>query len=171
MHAVKPFAQALFSFCTVEEYKKRLFTPELCKKSSTVFEDAVAWLLSLIGFSVVQLRNFEKLRVRETGYERGSIDMIAHRENECMLLIDCDTSVLDVKKLGYLDEVREYLSSFIMNKHQVPRVISVLISPREYNEPSNDLNLMIMGKSQIERIFAEAMKGNSDEARRIIGNW
>ena len=170
-NAVEPFAKSLFRFCPVDEYEKRLFTPEQYKKSSKVFEDAVAWLLALIGFSVAQLRNFEKLKVRETGYERGSIDIIAHRENECVLLIDCDTSVPDDKKLGYLDEVRNYISSFITDKHRLPRVISVLISPREYSEPSNDLNLRIVGRFQIERIFAEAMKGNSDEARGILGCW
>lgn len=168
-NAVEPFAKALASFCSLEDFKKRLLNPEQIRrgrmKTSEIFENAVAWLLSLVGFSVVQLKDFESLRVPETKYERGSIDMIAYRENECLLLVDCDTSIPESKKIGSMIAVKNYFG-FIQDEHGCPRIFSVIFSPRDCSEISVGRQaIKIVDKHQIMGIFEDVMKGNQEQAR------
>ena len=164
-NAVEPFAKTLFSFCSFDLFKKRLLEPEQFRKASKEFENAVAWLLSIIGFSVAPLGRFEKLRIPETKFEVGSIDMIAHRENECVLLVDCDTKIPDEKKIRSMMALKDHFK-FIPDKHRRPYIISAIFSPKDCTGISVDRNVVkIVDRYQIEQIFEEAMKGNLEKAR------
>jgi len=169
----EPFAKVLNAFCSLDLFKERLLTPERFvegrTKPNTVFENAVAWLLSIIGFSVVQLgRRFENLKIPETGYQVGSIDMIAYKENEYLLLVDCDTSIPDEKKIRSMKTVKDYFK-IIQDKKGEPRLLSVIFSPKDCTGIQRDpLNIRIIDSSQIKRIFEEAMMGNTQEAQYSV---
>ena len=112
-NAVEPFAKALNAFCSLDVFKERLLNPERFgkgrTKTNTVFENAVAWLLSLIGFSVLHLgRDFEILRIPESGAQVGSADIIAYRENDHLLLVDCDSSIPDEKKIRSMMVLKDH---------------------------------------------------------------
>lgn len=163
---VEPFSRTLSSFCSCDVFKERLLSPEKFKKSSMVFENAVAWLLSLAGFYVLPLgRDFEKLKIHETGYEVGSVDIVAYRENEYLLLIDCDTSVPDDKKIRSMITVKEHFK-FIQDEHGRPRIVSVICSPKNCQRISVDRQAInIVDKYMLTQIFEEVMKGNQTQAR------
>ena len=165
LNAAEPFAKTLFNFCSFDLFKKRLLNPEKFKKPAKEFENAVAWLLSLIGFSVAQLGRFEKLKIPETDYQVGSIDMIAHRENEYVLLIDCDTSIPEDKKIRSMKAVKDHFR-FIQDEHRRPYIVSMIFSPKDCTGISVDFqDIKIIDRHKIKRIFEQAMKGNSDQAR------
>lgn len=167
----EPFAKTLFSFCSSDVFRNRLLNPEQMKKPDKVFEDAVAWLLSLIGFSVAQLGRFEILSVPDTRYQIGSIDMIAHRENECILLVDCDTSIPDEKKIRSMMSVEDHFG-FIQDEHRRPDIVSVIFSPADCTGIStDDQAIKIVDRQRIIRIFEEAMKGNLEKARSAAYGW
>ena len=167
-NAVEPFAKTLFSFCSFDLFRKRLLNPEQFRKAGKEFENAVAWLLSLIGFSVAPLGRFEELKIPETGYQVGSIDMIAHRENECILLVDCDTKIPDDKKIRSMMEVKEHFK-FIQDEYKRPYIVSAIFSPKDCTGISVDRQTVkIVGRHQIKRIFEEAMKGNLEQARSSL---
>ena len=175
--AYEPFAKVLTSFCPFEKYKMHLFSPEESSKPkpSDVFEDATAWLLSLIGYSVIQLRGYEILRATKTKYQKGSVDMIAYRENEDLLLVDCDTSVPDEKKIQSMKRITKEFSG-LQDQQDSPRILSLIISPRDCGTLatemlSSSLSFRIVGRHKLEKIFEEAMTGNSKEARSILINW
>ena len=174
---VEPFATALNAFCSLEIFRERLLDPERCvegrTKPNTIFENAVSWLLSLIGFSILPLgRRFEKLKIPETGYEVGSADIIAYRENECLLLVDCDTSIPDEKKIRFMKAVRDHFG-FLQDKYRRPYVVSLIFSPRDCRGISAAFeNVKIIDRYKIKTIFEQAMKGNSDEARSsLVYGW
>lgn len=171
-NAVEPFAKALGAFCSLDLFRERLLSPEKFKKSGVVFENAVAWLLSLIGFSVTQLREeFETLRIPETKFEEGSIDMIAYRENEHLLFVDCDTKIPDDKKIRSMVLVREYFKS-LQDKQGRPYLLSVIFSPRNCTGIQTDsLTMRIIDRNGIKRIFEEAMKGDTGQARSALVYW
>ena len=169
-NAVEPFAKALSSFCALEIFRERLLNPERCvegkTKPNTIFENAVAWLLSLVEFSVLPLgRRFEKLKIPETGYQVGSVDMLAYRENECLLFVDCDTSRPDDRKIRSMMAVKEHFR-FLQDEYRPLCIVSVIFSPRDCTGiPVDRQAVKIVDRHQIKRIFKEAIKGNLEEAR------
>ena len=175
-NAVEPFAKALSAFCSLDVFKERLLKPEQFvegrKKPNTIFENAVAWLLSLIGFSVLQLgRPFEILKIPETGYQVGSVDIIAYRENEHLLLVDCDTSIPDEKKIRSMMTIKDHFR-YIQDEHKQPNIICAIFSPKDCIGISVDhQDVRIMGRYQIERIFEEAMRGNTEQAQSCLLYW
>jgi hypothetical protein len=172
-NAVEPFAKALNSFCSLETFKKRVLNPERCKegkaKPQDIFENAVAWLLSLVGFSVLHIgKYFENLKIPETDVQIGSADILAYRENECILLVDCTTSLPDDDKIRSMIAVKEHFR-FIQDEHRQPNIISVIFSPKDCSGISVDRQVVkIVGRYQIKQMFEEAMKGNPEKARSSL---
>jgi len=173
-NTVEPFAKALNNFCPLDVFKKRLLAPERCKEGKTkpqdIFENAVAWLLSLVGFSVLSLGGgyFERLKIPTTGVEIGSIDMIAYQENECLLFIDCDIKIPDDKKIRSMMTVKEHFR-FLQDEHRRPDIVSAIFSPKDCTGISVDRqHVKIVDRHQITRMFEEAMKGNPEQARSSL---
>lgn len=172
-NAVEPFAKAFSAFCSLDVFKERLLNPERFvegrKKPNTIFENAVAWLLSLVGFSVLPLgRDFEILRIPETGYQLGSVDIIAYRENEHLLLVDCDTSIPDEKKIRSLMTVTDHFK-YIQDEHKQPQITSAIFSPKNCTGiPAVTNSVKIVDRYQIEQAFEEAISGNMEQARSFL---
>lgn len=172
-NAVEPFAKALNAFCSLEVFEERLLNPEQCiegrAKPNTIFENAVSWLLSLVGFSVLPLgRYFEKIKIPATGYELGSVDIIAYRENECLLLIDCDTSMPDDRKIRSMMAVKEHFK-FLQDEHGQPNIVCMIFSPKDCTGiPVDNIAVRIVDRHRIRWIFEEVMKGNTEDARSSL---
>lgn len=146
-------------------FKQDLLNPERSKKSARVFENAVAWLLSLIGFSTVLLGSYENLRIPETKYVVGSIDIIAYRENEHLLLIDCDTSIPDDRKIRSMIGVVDHFKN-LQGRDRRPNIVSIIFSPKDRTGISKgNQSVKIADRHVIESIFKDAMKGNAERAR------
>jgi len=141
----EPFLKTLDSFCSLDEFKKMLFEPEHEKKAQDVFEDAVAWLLSLAGFDVIRLRlgmkRFDKLIVGE-GYQKGCADIIAYEENERILLIECDTGPMDEIKVQKLAETKKYFREKLKGYEKMP-IVAILFSPQDIRKSSSSDNLIV----------------------------
>ena len=170
---VEPFARALNAFCSMEIFRERLLNPEKFKKTAMEFENAIVWLLSLIGFSILPLgRRFEHLKIPETGYEVGSVDIVAYRENECLLLVDCDTAIPDDKKIRSMKAVKDHFG-FIQDEYRRLNIVSVIFSPKDCTGiPVQQLEkVKIIDRYKIKMIFKQAMEGNSDEARYSLVHW
>jgi hypothetical protein len=164
----EPLAKTLSGFCSLDLLKERLLNPEKFKKPGIEFEDATEWLLSLIGFAVVRLGRFEKLKVQETNYEVGSIDIIAYKENECILLVDCDTSVPDEKKIRSVASVKDHLK-FIQDEYKRLRLVSLVFSPKDCTGITvNYQDFKIVDKHQITQLFEEMMKGDIERAQSSL---
>lgn len=171
-NAAEPFGKALSAFCSMDVFKERLLNPERFVEGRTkpniIFENAIAWLLSLVGFSVLHLgRNFETLRIPETGYQVGSIDIVAYRENERLLLVDCDTSIPDEKKIRSMKTVKDHFS-YIQDEHKQPDIMCAIFSPKDCTGILAHPDVKIIGRYQIERTFEEAMRGNTEQARSSL---
>jgi len=166
---VEPFARAFNAFCSMEIFRERLLNPEKFKKTGTEFEKTISWLLSLIGFSVLPLgRRFEHLKMPETGYEVGSADIVAYRENECLLLVDCDTSIPDEKKIRSLKAVKDHFR-FMQDEYGRLNIVSMIFTPRDCVGIPFDLqDVKIIDRYKIKMMFKQAMEGNSDQARSSL---
>jgi hypothetical protein len=155
------FAQVLADFCSVDVFKRRLLRPEECKEGkltvSGIFENAVAWLISLHGYEVLHLHEqFEHLRIAATSYEVGSLDILAHK-NGRILLVDCDTSAPEPKKASALANVKRSLA-----EKQVRSGLEftpMIFTPRDCGDLNPAAAVMIVDKPKIETLFEEAMTG------------
>jgi hypothetical protein len=172
-NAVEPFAKTLNDFCSLEVFKERLLNPERCVEDGTkpniIFENAVSWLLSLLGLSILPLgRHFERLKIPKTSYEVGSVDIIAYRENECLLLIDCDTSIPDDKKIRSMKAVRDHFK-FIQDEFRRPDIGSIIFSPKDCTGiQTGSSNVKIVDRHQITWILEKVMEGKSGDARTSL---
>jgi len=166
----EPFLKTLDSFCSLDEFEKMLFEPEHEKKAQDVFEDAVAWLLSLAGFDVIRLRlgmkSFDKLIVGE-GYQKGCADIIAYEENERILLIECDTGPMDEIKVQKLAETKKYFREKLKGYEKLP-IVPILFSPRDITKSSPSVDVMIADRRIIRMIFEAVVQGNRKKARSIL---
>ena len=166
----EPFLKTLDSFCSLHDFEKMLFEPEHEKKAQDVFEDAVAWLLSLAGFDVIRLRlgmkSFDKLIVGE-GYQKGCADIIAYEENERILLIECTTGPADEIKVQKLAETKKYFREKLKGYEKLP-IVPILFSPSDFRKSSPSIDVMIADQSVIKRILEAVVKGKREDARSIL---
>lgn len=159
---LEPFAKTIFEFCGIDDYKKRLFSPELYRKGkkrdvATEFEEAVSWLLSLAGYSVIRLGRYEILRTGE--YEIGSADLLAYRD-ESLLVVECDTSMPDPKKMNYLLQVRGHLRSLLAEYKRLS-VMAAVFSSQDCGSLDVPAEIGVIDKHGIKRLFEEVMRGKT----------
>ena len=128
--------------------EKFLFHPEICAKpADKFFENAVAWLLALAGYSVVNLNpaknkiSFDKIKAPETDVEIGSADLLAYEESKRLLLIDCDINGVDNSKVQSVVNAKKYLE---ITSRKAGGVISVYFQPGEFvdQQPWNEVNFV-----------------------------
>lgn len=165
-HTVEPFLKTLDAFCSLEKFENMLLKPHQHKKADKVFENSVTWLLSLVGYNPIHLgEKFEKCQT-ETQFEFGSADIIAYEENETILLIDCDTGVVDPKKIEQLIELGNYFSE-LFKDYRGLETIPVLVTPTNYRgQPKKGIR--IVDCKSLKRIFEELSKGNHERAKAIF---
>jgi hypothetical protein len=167
----EPFLRTLNSFCSIDEFEKMLFKPEYGgKRPQDIFEDAVAWLLSLAGFDVIRLRlgkkKFEKLRIGEE-YDKGGADIIAYEESKRILLIECTTGPADEIKVQRMVETKKYFREKLKGYGKLP-IVPILFSPRDIRKSSPSPDVMIADQTVIRRIFEAVVQGNREKARRNL---
>jgi len=177
-NVVDPFFKVLNSFCSIDEFKKMLLEPENCgKKPDKRFEIAITWLLSLAGFHTIYLGAKTKATQKksliahdvlraESGYHIGGADIIAYKDNEGILLIDCDIGPLDDKKIEKLIETRDHFQT-LWDFGQL-KIVPVLCSPKSFRETAMDQYVAIVDGNVIKTILEEIAKGDRESARSKI---
>jgi hypothetical protein len=180
-NVVEPLMKTLGSFCSLDEFRKMLLEPENCgKHPERIFENAVIWLLSMVGLSPIHLgakvkdlsgkdRSFDVLR-NEAGYEIGCADIIAYQENKSVLLVDCDIGItLDDRKIQKLIETQKYFQN-VFNKYGQFQIIPALFSPRDLRWTQASGNVVIVDKLGLQGIFEAVVSGDRVKARSGI-HW
>jgi hypothetical protein len=169
-NVVEPFFKTLDAFCSTDMFKEMLLKPENFKKApELIFENAVAWLLSLAGFHTVYLganakttkMHFDVLR-KEGGYQIGSADIIAYKDNERLLLVDCDIGGLNETKIQKLIETRDYFKA--LSNYGKLEFVPVLFTPKRFEWSMKIKPVTVVDGNVIEGILEDLAKGNRKSA-------
>jgi hypothetical protein len=171
LRPTEPFLKTLDSFCSLSEFEKMLFQPgHGGKRPQDVFEDAVAWLLSLAGFDVIRLKlgrnKFDELRVGEE-YQEGSADIIAYEESKRILLVQCTSGPVDPVEVQRLADTKKYFRRKLIGYEKLP-IVPILFSPRDFRKTSPSIDVMIADHSVIKRLFRAVVRGDHEKARSIL---
>lgn len=180
-NSTEPFLKTLNAFCDLTKFKIMPFEPATYgKEPEKIFENAIAWLVSLAGYNPIPLtikikrktdedkfkeETFDKLRA-ETKFEIGSADIIAYEENKRILLIDCDIGSPNENKIRRLVDTGRQFSTLKM-EYRGLEIIPVLITPKKY-EAQPKKGVSIVDRRLLERILDELSKGNRERARDIF---
>lgn len=106
-------------------------------------------------------RTFDSLRL-ESGYDIGCADIIAYKENDCLLFVDCDIGALDDKKIQRLSETCKHFRKTLKTYGKF-RFVPVLFTIKDCDAQSNS-GVRIADRKVIEKMFEELVKGNRDQA-------
>lgn len=161
---LEPFFLALNRFCEIEDFKKQLFTPETCPRTphwkhdpAWLFEEAVVWLLSLAGLSVIRLGEKETIHL-DTGINY-SADILAYKENEYIYIIDCDIQHISLEKADHLLQIVDLLKP-IQDEKGKPEIIPMIFTPKDPPVPAQiESKVQVYTGSRIKRLFEKIMKG------------
>jgi len=181
-NVIEPFYNMLTAFCPLDKFRNMLLKPEDFENApEKMFENAVAWLLSLAGYHTISLAanskatktSFDELRKHDK-YHVGSADIIAYEDNQRLLLIDCDISGLDDNKIRKLTELAEYFED--LSQYEEFEFIPVLFTPKYIDEDAKKKGLAIVDGNMIESILEDLAKGDMEQARTRIryselGSW
>lgn len=174
---VEPVLKTLGAFCSLADFKKMLLEPQMFgKEPQKIFETAVCWLLSLAGLNPICLstkikdlkgkdRKFDSLKI-ESGFDVGCADIIAYKDNDCLLLVDCDIGSINETKIQRLLATSKHFEASL-NTYGKLRFVPVLFTTKECEQQS-ETGVRLVGKNVIEIIFEELVKGNRDEAASQI---
>lgn len=176
-YLAETFPKTLFEFYPHTVFTRHLFTPEQFIKPDKVFQDAVAKLLSIIGYSVIVLgklgyrekkggkNSFYDTIKLESGYPVGSTDIIAYREKQQyeLLLIDCTIKKPDEAKIGQLQELVDHFSS----KFNISNIFSLIFTPRDFDYQYSE-NVGVVDRNRIESLLTLALAGKTEDARSSI---
>lgn len=165
---LKPFAVTLNYFYPLGELKDKLLTPSAFKNAGEVFEKAVAILFSLCGLSSIHLGKEHEHINLETKYQLSSSDILAYKEGEAILLIDCSTQTPDPSKLSKLTDLKQYLE----NDDQIKKVkylIPVIVTPVDCTGfETSYTEVKILDKKWILNTFEKIMTDNTDNIIREL---
>ena len=154
-----------------------LLEPTKCGDDpSEIFENAVAWLLSMAGFSTIRLgikvktakgicQQTDRLKL-ENEYQVGAADIIAYNNIETLYLIDCDLKGNDNKKIQDLIELQKHFQS-VFGEYKQLRIVPVLCSPKDLNEIIRE-GLVLFGNYRINQMFEDVMRGHAEQARSTL---
>jgi len=173
-NVVEPLFKALDAFCPIDKFKEMLLNPKDFENApEKIFENAVSWLLSLVGFHTIYLdanskatkTSFDVLRKFDK-CEIGSADILAYEDNERLLLVDCDIGGLDEQKIQKLIGAREHIEN--LSNCQELKIIPVLFSPKTLGETAKNKPVAIADRVVIESMLEELSKGDRKSARSKI---
>jgi len=176
-NAVDPLLRTLNGFLPLEEFKRMLLEPTKCGDDpAEIFENSVAWLLSLAGFATIRLgvkvkttkgicQQTDRLKL-ENEYQVGAADIIAYKASETIYLIDCDLKGNDNKKIQDLIELQKHFQS-ALSEYQQLRIVPVLCSPKDLNEISRE-GLVLFSNYRINQMFEDVMRGDTEQARSTL---
>jgi hypothetical protein len=171
---VEPFYNVLTAFCSLDKFRNMLLKPEDFKNApEKMFENAVAWLLSLAGFHTIYLganskatkMQFDKLSKFDK-YHIGSADIIAYEDNERLLLVDCDLGGLDEMKIQKLTELAKHFKGLC--EYEKLEFMPVLFTPKYFGEDMKKKPVAVVDGNIIEGILEDLAKGDRENARSRI---
>jgi hypothetical protein len=162
---------ALSEFCSFEVFRGHLLTPEKFKEKGftpqKIFEEAVSWLLTLLGYSVLRLQGrFEHLVIPETKYEVGSIDLLAQK-NGRLFLVDCDTSIPDSKKLNQMYGMTTY-GGDAKKTPPFSQARTVVFTPRDCTQFQTSGNVTIIDGPKINRLFDNVLQDKKEDLETFL---
>lgn len=167
---LEPLSYAFNYFYEMKEFKNQLFNPETFKKTTKrksnpalLFEEAVSWLLSLAGLSVIKLGEQETINL-PSGITY-SADILAYKENEYLYVIDCDIQHISQNKVDNLLQIVALLEP-IRDERGKPEIIPMIFTPKEPTTPLTiDNRVKIYNGSRIKKLYEEILKG--EEIRHL----
>lgn len=166
-NTLEPLLNAFRKFYNLDEFENQLLNPEETapiKKSvrhdpSWLFEEAVSWLLSIGGLSVVRLGEKEIIHLE---YGRNlSADILAYKENDYLFVVDCDINHVDQKKIQNLLRIGEICKD-VQNEIGKPRIIPVIFIPKKTQIPKIPTGFRVIDGPKIERLLKYAINGDTE---------
>ena len=170
-NTLEPLIKSFREFFSIKEFTDQLFNPEKMKKknithdSSWYFEEAISWLLSMGGLSVIRLGEKEKISLI-SGVEL-SADILAYQENEFLFIIDCDIQHADPLKADKLLQITEIMKP-MQNASGKPEIYPVLFTPKEPITAEIKKNIGIIDGPLIEELLKKAIEGDKKGFCEII---
>lgn len=124
--------EALRRFCADADLEKLLIRPHEMKppklNEGAAFELHVAWLLSLLGLPTILLGQYEHLVAPGTKVERGSVDILAARQNsKTLFLVACTLGPPKEEDFSNLLNVRGILQREVFVESDI-RILPVLFT-------------------------------------------
>lgn len=150
---VNPLWTLLQVFCPSAEFETLLTVPSRPKdrrqKEQRCFEQYVAWLLALHGFSVVVLGDFETLQAPGSPVQQGSLDILAyHTARKRVLMCSCTLTPPEERDYGNLVSVRTHLRSCVSSEVSFEGELAIFSSAAECVPPPH-----YMGQGTYVAIF------------------
>jgi hypothetical protein len=160
-----------FKFYPIDEFRKCLLSPEKFSNPDVIFQDCIASMLSLSGFSVIILgkKGHEKAMVKtteKTPFEVGSADLLAYDNKKKLCFIDCTIRIPDESKIRKLQTTISNLSSKDdINKSKVFGLVPSSKNCADIRSKHFD-DVFILERNDLEWIMKYLSEGKIDDARR-----
>ena len=165
-----PILDVFQTFLPYEQLEDMLLEPKNGKDDTgkklsyeVVFERAVAWLLSLLGFTSIRLQEFQNNK--EEGTKRVSVDIIASFDNNKIILAHPTVSTDLGSQLDSAANARSQISSFLSKDAEL---ISVVFTPKPIEAQSIPKSVVLIDHEKLKLILADLRKGQIDRARGIL---
>ena len=141
---------------------KDLFAP------NKVFERAITWLLNLLGFSAIQLQEYETIGKDP---EKVSVDIIASYNKQNIVLANVTLSMPNTSNFETERNRRIILSRTVSDKVKLVSIIFTSKSVIQLQKEAKQHEVTIIGREDLEKILELLKTGDVKEARdMILGN-
>jgi hypothetical protein len=136
--------------------------------SDKVFERAVSWLLSLCGFNVIHLDEFEKLKVKGEKVEYDSVDLLAYdNAKSSLFLVACTIGIPKVEEdIIRLNEVKRKMFEELFNETSLqifPIIFSSCKDLSPIKEAGQRYGVKVMDGNDTERLMNMVRDGEINE--------
>lgn len=178
--AKTPFFSTFNRFCSQDDFIKQLLEPRIYKTKGIgpdkIFERAVSWLLSLCGFNVIKLDEFEKLKVKGGKAEYDSVDLLAYdKEKTSLLLVSCTIGVPKVEEdISHLVEVKRRLFDELFRETNLQIIPVIFSSYRDLSlikDAGHRSGIKIIDGNDIEKIMIEVRDGKLREVFNLLTSF
>lgn len=134
------------------------------KAPDKIFERGISWMLNLLGFSTIQLQEYE---VTGEDPNKISFDFVGQYEDK-IILSNVTIGMIDVPMLETERNRRIIISENISDQTKLCSVLFTIKSVKEFNQESTRNEVAIIGKEQLQQILGFLKNGDIDQARNII---
>ena len=164
-----PIFPVFQEFVSDVELRKMIFESKNKKSKfdSDYFEKGVTWLLSLMGVNVIWLgKDYESTG---TGTEQISLDILGNYKTNTILLINATTGVppdsIFVREKRFKENILKKLTT---SEIKVKSVLFCNASVNTLKDKSEQNDVILIGKEELENIIDHIMKGDTDKARQFF---
>lgn len=168
-----PMVNVLERFCSFKEFANQLLSPESCKDPARVFERAVSWLLASSGvFCVLKLDEFEKLTIKDSKFDKGSVDLLAFAPlYSALYVVSCTLGLPQEKEISNIRECSEYLSRELFPDRPV-KLLAVLITTKMDTSRARDecvkRGIQLVDGTELRNLVEKLRLG---DAKGFISFW